>query len=238
MTEERIAETSPRSLARMAGIFEALEGLTAAYGQVVVLGRLVTGDAAATAANILNHQSSFWLGYISSVIGVGCHIIWVTLFYFLFRPVSRRLALLTAFIGVLVCAIQALTALLYLSPLAALQGGERLASLTTGQLQALAVVLLRLNGYAFDLDLVCFGLWCLLTGYLILKSTFLPRILGVLLAIDGLGWMMYVSPPFAAHLFPLIAAASAVAELPIQVWLIVRGVNPERWKQQALAAGW
>lgn len=237
MIEERIAETSPRSLARIAGIFEALEGLTTAYGQVVVLGGLVTGDAAATAANILNHQNSFWLGYISSVIGVCCHIVWVSLFYFLFRPVSRRLALLTAFVGVLVCAMQAVTALLYLSPLAVLQGGERLAALTTGQLQAVAAVLLRLNGYAFNLDLVFFGLWCLLTGYLILKSAFLPRILGVLLAIDGLGWMLYVSPPFAAHLFPVIAAASAVAELPLQLWLIVRGVNPERWKQQAIAAG-
>ena len=123
MIDERIAETSPRSLARTAGIFEALEGLTAAYGQVVVLGGLVTGDAAATAANILNHQSSFWLGYISSVIGVCCHIVWVALFYFLFRPVSRRLALLTAFVGVLVCAMQAVAALLYLSPLAVLQGG-------------------------------------------------------------------------------------------------------------------
>ena len=82
-----------------------------------------------------------------------------------------------------------------------------------------------------------FGLWCLLTGYLILKSAFLPRILGVLLAIDGLGWMLYVSPPFAAHLFPVIAAASAVGELPLQLWLIVRGVNPDRWKQQALPAG-
>lgn len=59
---------------------------------------------------------------------------------------------------------------------------------------------LRLNSYALDIDLVLFGLWCALTGYLIFKSAFLPRILGVLLAIDGLGWMMFVVPPFASHI--------------------------------------
>jgi len=238
VTIERIAEISPRSMARVAGVFEALEGLTSAYGQVVVLGRLVvTADAAATAANILGRQRLFWLGFSSSAIGVACHIVWVTLFYFLFRPVSRRLSLLAAFVGVLVCTMQALTGLLYLSPMAILQGGNSVNALTTGQLQALAVVFLRLNGYAFEVDLVFFGLWCTLTGYLIFRSTFLPRILGVLLAVDGLGWMMYVSPPFATHLFPFIATASAIAELPLQLWLIVRGVNAEQWREQARAAG-
>lgn len=77
----------------------------------------------------------------------------------------------------------------------------------------------------------------MLTGYLIFKSTFLPRILGVLLAIDGLGWAMYVSPQFAVHIFPIIAAAAGVAEIPLQLWLLVAGVNPERWKEQASAAG-
>jgi hypothetical protein len=107
---------------------------------------------------------------------------------------------------------------------------------TTDQLQALAYVFLKLNAYAFDIDLVFFGLWCVLAGYLIFKSTFLPRILGVLLAIDGLGWMVFVVPPFALHLFPFIAAASALAEIPLQLWLVVMGLNPQRWKDQASAA--
>jgi hypothetical protein len=94
-----------------------------------------------------------------------------------------------------------------------------------------------LNAYGFDVDLVFFGFWCILTGYLIVRSTFLPRILGVLLAIDGLGWMTYVVPPFATHLFPFIAATSAVAELPLQLWLIIMGVNAQRWNEQAIAAG-
>jgi hypothetical protein len=115
--------------------------------------------------------------------------------------------------------------------------GSSPGALGQGQLQALAMIFLKLNGYAFELDLVFFGLWCALTGYLIFRSQFLPRILGVLLAIDGLGWMMYVVPPFANQIFPFIAVASGVAEIPLQLWLIVMGVNPERWREQARAAG-
>jgi len=233
---ERIAEVSPRFKARVAGVFEALEGLTSAYGQVVVLGRLVVaGNAAATAANILGHERLFWLGFVSSLLGVVFHIVWVFFFYKLFKPVNKSVSLLAAFVGLVVCAMQALTGLLYLAPLLILQGGSSLSAFTEPQLQTLALIFLKLNSYAFDVDLVFFGLWCTLTGYLIIRSTFLPRILGMLLAIDGLGWMLYMYPPLAYHLFPFIATVSALAEFPLQLWLIVFGVNSQRWNEQASA---
>jgi hypothetical protein len=235
---DRITERSPRFKARMAGVFEALEGLTSASGQVVILGRLVVaGNAAATAANILGHERLFWLGFVSSLLGVAFHIAWVALFYNLFKPVNRSLSLLAAFVGLVVCGIQAVTGVFYVAPLLILQGGSSVSVFAAEQLQALAMIFLKLNAYAFDVDLVFFGLWCVLTGYLIFRSTFLPRILGVLLAIDGLGWMTYLYPPLAFHLFPFIAAASALAEIPLQLWLIVKGVNDQRWKEQARAAG-
>jgi Domain of unknown function (DUF4386) len=231
---ERIAEASPRFKARMAGVFEVLEGMTSAFGQVFVLGRLVVfSDAAATAANILGHQPLFWLGFVSSLIGVACHIAWTLLFYELFKPVNRSLSLLAAFVGLVVCGLQALTSLLYLAPLLILQGGSSVSAFTAEQLQALALIFLKLNAYAFEIDLVFFGFWCVLAGYLIFRSTFLPRVLGVLLAIDGLGWATYMYPPLASYLFPFIAAASALAEIPLQLWLVVMGVNPQRWKEQA-----
>jgi hypothetical protein len=234
---ERIAEASPRLKARMAGVFELLEGVTSAFGQVVVLGRLVVaGDAAATANNILAHEPLFRLGFASSLIGVACHIVWTLLFYDLLKPVNRSLSLLAAFVSLVVCAIQALTSLLYFAPLLILQGGSSLSAFTAEQLQALALIFLKLNAYAFDMDLVFFGFWCVLTGYLIFRSTFLPRILGVLLAIDGLGWVTYLSPPLADHLWPYIAAASALGEIPLELWLMVMGVNVQRWKEQASAA--
>ena len=235
---ERLAGMSPRAKARVAGVFEALEGITSSWGQVFLLGKLVVaGSAAATAANTLGHERLFWLGFVSSLAGVAFHVVWIGLFYELFKPVNKSLSLLAAFVGLVVCAMQALTAFFYLAPLLVLQGGNSVSGFTTEQLQAMAAVFLRLNSYAFDIDLVFFGLWCFLTGYLIFKSRFLPRILGVLLAIDGVGWMMYAVPPFANHLFPFIAAASGLAEIPLQLWLIVMGVNPQRWREQASAAG-
>ncbi|MGI9102219.1 MAG: DUF4386 domain-containing protein [Terriglobales bacterium] len=80
-----------------------------------------------------------------------------------------------------------------------------------------------------------FGFWCVLIGYLIYKSTFLPRILGVLFALAGAGWMLYLSPPFALSLFPFIAALSAIGEVPLELWLMVKGVNGNDGKNRRSA---
>ena len=235
---ERIAEASPRYLARMAGVSQLLEALTATFGQVFVLGRfVVSGNAAATAANILGHERLFRLGFASSLIGVIFHIAWALLLYDLLKPVNRRLSLFAVFVILVGCAIQALASLFYLAPLLVLGGGNSLSAFTADQLQALAYMFVRLNGYAFNTYLVFFGLWCVLIGFLIFRSTFLPRVLGVLLAISGLGWMIYLVPPLAIRLFiPYIAGASALGEIPLELWLIVMAVNAERWKEQASAA--
>jgi len=222
----------------MAGACQLLEAVTAAFGQVIVLNRLVVdGNAAATAANILGHERLFWLGFTSSLVGVGFHIAWAFLFYELLKPVNKSLSLLAVFVVLVDCAIQAITSLFHLAPLLILQGGSSLSAFTREQLQALALLFLKLSAYAFQIDHVFFGFWCVLTGYLIFKSTFLPRVLGVLFAISGLGWVTYLSPPLANYLFmPYIAAASALGEIPLELWLIVMGVNVERWKEQSFVA--
>jgi hypothetical protein len=227
-------EWSPKARARLAGVFQALEGLTSSWGQVTVLGGLlVVGNAAATAGNILQHETLFRWGFASSLLGVAFHLGWGFLFYQLFRPVNRSVSLCAAFVIIVTCALQAVTALLYFAPWLVLTAGSPLSALTQPQLQALAYLFLKLNGLTFDTCLVFFGLWCVLTGYLIFRSTFLPRILGVLLAIDGLGWMTFVWPPLGHYLFPAIAVACGLAEIPLQLWLLIFGVNNERWKAQA-----
>jgi hypothetical protein len=231
---KRMVEASPQAKARMAGAFQLLEALAATFGQVVVLSRLVVvGSAAATAANILGHESLYWLGFASSVIGVLFHVAWIFLFYELFKPVSRGLSLLAVGVGIMVCAMQALASLFYLAPLVILEAGNSLGAVSTEQVQALSAIFLKLNTYAFDIDLVFFGCWCVLTGFLIFRSGFLPRILGVLLIIDGLGWVTYLYPPYAAQIFPFIAVASGLAEIPLELWLMVKGVNVQRWKEMA-----
>ena len=232
-----IPEASPRFTARMAGVCQLLEAITATFGQVIVLGRLVVDrNAAATAANILGHQRLFWVGFASSLMGVAFHIAWALLIYVLLKPGSRSLSLLAPFFVPVCCAMQALTSLLYLAPLLILQGGSSLSAFKAEQLQALAVMFLKLNQYAFNTDLVFLGFWCILTGYLIFRSTFLPRVLGVFVMISGLGWLTYLCPPLAYRLSSFIAAASALGEIPLELWLIVIGVNVQRWTAQASAA--
>jgi len=231
----RIAEASPGFKARMAGAFQLLEALTATFGQVIIRDRFVVyGNAAVTAANVLGHERLFWLGFALSLIGVAFHIAWALLMYELLKPVNRSLSLLAAFFILVGCAMQALTSFFYLAPLLILQGSSSASAFTPGQLQSLALMFFKLNQYAFNIDLFFFGLWCVLTGYLIFKSTFLPRILGVLLAISGLGYLTYLYPPLAYYLFfPYIVVASALGEIPLELWLIVMGVDAQRWKEQA-----
>jgi len=221
----------------MAGLCQLLEAITATFGQVIVLGKLVvSGDAAATSANILEHQHLYWWGFAASILAVLLNLVWIFLMYELLKIVNRRISIVAILVMLMGCAMLAVTALFYLAPLVILQGGAALSSFTTAQLQALAVAFLRLNTYAFDMHTVFFGVWCVLTGYLIFKSRFLPRVLGILLMVSGLAWMLYFSPPLAVHLFPFIAAASAIGEIPLELWLIVFGLNEARWKEQATLA--
>lgn len=200
---KRRAAWSPRLKARIAGVFEALEGAASAGGQVVILGSfVVAGNAAATAANILANQPLFWAGFTFQLLGVAFHLAWALLFYELFQPVNRTVSRLALCAILISCAMQALTALLYLAPLLVLNNGSALSAFTPAQVQALAFALLKVNGQAFNVDLVFFGVWCVLSGYLMVRSTFIPRILGVLLMIDGVGWMLFLISRLASYLFP------------------------------------
>jgi hypothetical protein len=97
---------------------------------------------------------------------------------------------------------------------------------------------LRWNPRGVDTPVVLNGLYCFLIGYLVFRSTFLPRILGALMAFAGLGWVTYLSPEFASHLSPYNLAAGVFGQESVMVWLLVKGVNDQRWKEQAGAASW
>ena len=112
---------------------------------------------------------------------------------------------------------------------------------TTEQLQALAYMPLDSQAIGYDIQQVIYAGYLLAAAYLVFRSTFLPRTVGVLLAIGGLCYLTnsfatFVAPGFAAHLFPYIQVPSGVAELSLCLWLLVVGVNVSRWEAQASKA--
>jgi len=105
------------------------------------------------------------------------------------------------------------------------------------QLQALALMFLKLRVQTANIGIIFFGFYCLLIGYLIFRSTFLPRILGAGMAFAGLGWLTFLSPPLANYLFPYILAPGALGEGALTLWLLVMGVNVQRWTSSAAQRG-
>ena len=221
------SDASPRLRARMAGVFYLLTFLTG--GVAAFSGKLVVhDDATATAANILAHQGLFWLGFAAYLLVVACYIVVTALFYDLFKPVNSVVSLVAAFFSLVGCAIQSAICVFLLAPLVLLKSAPCLSVFKAEQLQALAYTSFTLYGQGFDICFVFFGFYCLLIGYLIFRSSFLPRTLGVLMALAGLGWLTFIAPTLAHALDPYIRMPGVIGEFSLTVWLLVKGVNIQR----------
>ncbi len=236
VTTGRVAGASPRLKARIAGLLYLLTFLTGGIALFAGRGLIVPEDAAATAANILALESSFRLSFAADLLVIACYIAVTALFYDLFKPVSRSLSRVAALFSLVGCAIQASAAFLNLAPLAVLGGAPYLNAFKVEQLQALALLFLKLHSQAYNLGLVFFGFYCLLIGCLILRSTFLPRVLGVLMVLAGLGWLTFLSPPLAKSLSTYVLVPGILGEGSLTLWLLAMGVNVQRWNDQASAA--
>jgi hypothetical protein len=134
------------------------------------------------------------------------------------------------------CTMGAVASLLQIAPVAVLTGAGSLGVFPLDQVQALALTLLNVNAQAYNIFLAFFGLYLLLIGYLIIRSTFLPRVLGVVVAFAGVGYLTWLSPPLAQGLSPFNLAPAALGEPALMLWLLIVGVNAQRWQEQAAAA--
>src|SRR5437879_10671314 len=188
-----MTETSPRFKARITGVLYLLTILTVICAQGFVSGRLVVdGDGGCTGTNILTHRGFFQLGFTVYLIEMACQIAITALFYDLLKPAGRSVSLVAAFLGLAGCVIKTFSRLFYIAPLLVLGGSHYLSVFSAAQLQALALLFLKVNDHGAAIALSFFGFYALLTGYLIVRSTFLPLILGVLWVFGGLGWLAFL----------------------------------------------
>ena len=230
-------EISPKAKARLVGGLLLITIVAGVFAQGVIGGALiVSGDASTTAANILAHERLYRLAFAIFLIEMACQITMTVLFYELLKPVSRTASATAAAFGLIGCTIKTLSRLFFFAPLLVLGGANYLSVFDPKQLQALALLFLRVNYTAETIAMVFFGLYALVKSYLVFNSTFLPRLLGVLSAVGGLGWLIYLYEPLALRLQSFIVGAGVIGSLVSVAWLLIYGVNEQRWNAQAHAA--
>lgn len=235
-------ETSPKLKARIAGFLYLIVIVFGAFAELGVRARLVVpGDPTVTAQNIMAHQTLYRLGFAAEVFYLACNVPLIVIFYGLFKVVNQKIALLEAILGLVSTAVEAVSLLAHYAPIVILGGASYLSAFTPAQLQAASYLSLQLFEVGFAICLVFFGFDCLALGYLIVHSNFFPRIIGVALAIEGLGYLvnsftLFLAPAWQARIFPYFTV-TALAEVALALWLLVMGVDEPRWRAQARAAG-
>lgn len=234
MTTHSVSKASPQVYARIAGLLYLIVIIAGLTAQMGISGRIIVeGDAAATAANILSQKGLFRLGFTIYLIEMACQMAQAVLFYILLKPASRNIALLALVFSLIGCTIKTMSRLFYISPLLILGGSFYLSVFDAGQLQALALFLLAVNDQAAGMALAFFGVSTFLNGALIFQSAFLPRFLGVLSMVGGLGWLTFFYPPLGLQLFSYIAPIALLGSALTILWLLVKGVNTVQWNQRA-----
>ncbi|MBA4175492.1 MAG: hypothetical protein C0505_02860 [Leptothrix sp. (in: Bacteria)] len=228
---------SPRRRARWAGVAYLATLLLGIFAQAFVADRLIVGgSAAATAANILQHESLFRAGFAAYLIEMACQLTMIALFYTLLRPVDRTAAAIVVVLGLAGCVVKLMGRVFFYSPLLVLGGARYLSVFPNEQLQAVALLFLRINHTAETVAVVFFGLYTIVQGYLIFRSTFLPRALGVLNCLGGLGWLTYLYEPLARQLLSLVIATALFGAAATVFWLLVFGVDEQKWRSVAAEA--
>jgi hypothetical protein len=228
--------TSIQTYARVAGVLFLLSMVGGFFGEFYAPSRLiVSADAAATAKNIIVSNSLFRVGFASYLVEAVCDIALSLIMYVLLRPVQKHLALLAAFFGLVSTAVFAVAELFYFAPSLILGGADYLKSFSPDQLNAFALLSLKMYGLGGGIFMVFYGLATGVRGYLIYRSGYFPKALGVLMALAGLGFItnnfvLVLSPAYASDflLLPMFLAGVSMT-----VWLLVKGVDVRKWEAKA-----
>lgn len=236
---ERSSEVAPQVYARICGglyLYIIVAGL---FAEMFVRSKLVVaGNAAATASNIMANERLFRIGLSGELLHLAADVGVAALLYGLLRPVDRTVAVLATLMRLAAAIILAVASISHFVALRLLAGAAYLNAFPADQRQSLALLALRLHGDGYAICLVFFGFACLALGYLIFRSGYLPRSIGVLMAIAGACYLFnsfvrFLAPTAASVIFQVILLPVFVAELSLAVWLVVKGVDAARWQARA-----
>jgi hypothetical protein len=231
-------EYSPQRYARTGGALYLAIIVLGAFAEGFVANKLlVPGDAAATAYNILASSGLWRLSVAGNLIVVLCAVPLLWIEYLLLRPVSKQLVLLAVFFNLASLAVEAISKVFLLVVLPTLGRADYLRAFEPQQLQILANLALRSHDIAFNISIILFGFTCLINGYLIFKSGYLPKFVGILMEAAGLSYLVacfaaLFAPAFADLITPAILLPPFIGESSFCLWLLLKGVNIQKWKER------
>ena len=211
------------------------------FGEAFVRDKLiVSGDATATAANIRSLESLWRFHIAAELFLLICAVALLLILFVLLRPVSRDLALLAAFFNLVSIGLEAAITMYLLEALFPLGNAGYLKAFAPEQLYAMASLSLKSHSYGFGVSLIFFGCFCLVIGYLIFRSGYLPKAVGVLMQITGVCYLtnsftLILAPSFANRVFLFVMVPAFVGEASLCLWLLLKGVNVEKWEEKASA---
>jgi hypothetical protein len=231
-------EASPQVYARAGGALYLAIILLGGFSEGYVSSQmLVAGDAAGTAHNIVSAPLLWNLGVGADLIVVilAVPLLWIE--YLLLRPVSRQWVLLAVLFNLVSLAVEAISKLFLLAVMPTLVKSGSVHAFSPEQLQALAILALRSHDIAFNIALIFFGGTCIVNGWLIFRSGYLPRFVGVLMQIAGLSYLIacfaaLFAPAFADLIIPAILVLPLIGESSMSLWLLIKGVNVARWRER------
>ncbi len=228
---------NPQAYARTGGALYLLIFLLAPIAVLLPSKLVVPDDGAATAANIMAAQPLWRICATATLLTFLCDVPLSLIFYVLMRPVDSNLSLLSAMFRFAEAVSGSVFALLNFTPLLLLNGAAYLHAIPAAQLQATSLAALKTYNYGFGIALIPFGFHCALLGYLMYRSGYLPKTLGVLMAIAGLAYVvnslaLLAAPAVANVTYLAMVVTGLPAELGTCLWLLIAGVNVARYRER------
>jgi hypothetical protein len=230
--------TSIQTYARITGALLAASMIFGFLGEWYIPSRFITTDSATTAHNITSSLSLYRAGFAAYLVEAACDIALSLLFYVLLKPVHKPLALTAAFFGLVSTAMYAVAEVFYFAPTVLLSGASYMIAFSPDQLNALTMISLRLFSRVGMIFLGLYGIATMIRGYLIVRSGYLPKLIGALLMLGGAAFIaknvtMLLTPATSPN---FLLVAMFPAGLLLTFWMIVKGVDVARWEARTAMA--
>ena len=221
---------SLKRLARIAGIFYAILIIGGLFSEIYVSQHIIVWeDAAVTAKNILKYNSLFTFGFISGLIVFLSDIVVALILYTLLKPVNRHLALIATVFRLLMVVISIVGLIHFYSPLLLLKNTEFITTFSSGQLNSIVMLFLEIHSFGSLIALTFHGLHCAILGYLLFKSDYFPKFLGILMLTASAGYltnsMLNFAPKDLSINYMFLLFPAFIAALSLCLWLLIRGIK-------------